>query len=200
VSGIALLAVLFILASMGALLLLAPKSTPSTPPAALSQVVGSVYFVNSGQLNPDNSQGINDELLIDLHHLSAPQPGNAYYGWLLGDKTQNESVTPLGLLPVNHGDVSLLYQSNQQHSNLLTNRSRFLITEEDATVVPSSYNPDVHAWRYYAELSQAHSSQDKLSFMMPSRSGLTNAIFVCYNICCIHRKAIQPEWMSMFKL
>jgi serine/threonine protein kinase len=163
-SSAALLALLLILASMGTLLLLAPKSAiPLTP---VSQAVGSVYFVNSEQLNPDNSQGINDELLIDLHQLSPPQPGKAYYAWLLGDKTQNESVTPLGLLPINRGNVSLLYQGNQQHRNLLTNRSRFLVTEEDAAVAPDTYSPDKHAWRYYAELSQAPSLKDKLHFTM----------------------------------
>jgi len=159
-----LLALVLILASMGALLLLAQKVTSPPPPVSL--VVGYAFFISSGQLNPDNSQGINDEVLLDLHNIPAPQSGKAYYGWLLGDKTQSElATTSLGRLTINHGNVHLLYTSNQ-HINLLAHESRILITEEDATVTPATFIPNYQAWKYYAELSQAPSPRDKLHFSM----------------------------------
>jgi hypothetical protein len=123
--------------------------------------------VNSGQLNPDNSQGINDELAADLHNIPAPHPGKAYYGWLLGDKALSEPPTiALGRFTVNHGNVSILYRGTPQHSNLLLSESRFLITEEDATGTPRTYTPDHSRWRYYAEISQAASPKDRLHFTM----------------------------------
>jgi hypothetical protein len=151
---------------MGALLLLAQKVTSPPPPPPVSPIVGHAFFINSGQLNPDNSQGINDEVLLDLHNIPAPESGKAYYGWLLGDKTQSELATnSLGRLTIDHGNVHLLYTSNQ-HVNLLAYESRILITEEDATVTPATFIPDYQAWKYYAELSQAPSPRDKLHFSM----------------------------------
>ncbi len=153
-------------ASLGTVLLLASK--PSAPPALpAAQSVGHVFFVSSGLLNPDNSQGINDELLLDLHNLPPPQTGKAYYAWLLGDKSQSEPpTTALGQVVLAHGNVHLLYQGNQSHRNLLLDESRFLITEEDASVHPATFSPDYRAWRYYAEISQAPSPKDKLHFTM----------------------------------
>jgi hypothetical protein len=148
---------------MGVLLLLALKITVPPP---VSQVVGHAFFISSGQLNTDNSKGINDEVLLDLHDISAPQSGKAYYGWLLGDKTQSElAVTSLGRLTLNQGNVHLLY-INKQHVNLLAYQSRILITEEDAAVTPETYVPDYQAWKYYSEISQAPSPRDKLHFSM----------------------------------
>ncbi len=157
-----LLALLFVGASLGTLVLLTYK-----PPPSASKTVGHAFFINSGQLNPDNSQGINDQLLIDLHDIPDPSPGRAYYGWLLGDKSLSEPpTTPLGRLAVDHGNIRMLYQGNKQHANLLLYVSRFLITEEDAKITPSSYSPDYSVWRYYAEISQAPSPKDKLHFTM----------------------------------
>ncbi|HZT98172.1 MAG TPA: serine/threonine-protein kinase [Ktedonobacteraceae bacterium] len=160
-----LIAILLVGASLGTLLLLTYK--PPVPASPQSKVVGHAFFVNSGQLNPDNSQGINDELLIDLHNIPDPPVGKAYYGWLLGDRSLSEQMTiALGQLAINHGNLHMLYQGNTQHSNLLLYESRFLITEEDATVTPSTYTPDYNAWRYYGEISQAPSPKDKLHFTM----------------------------------
>src|SRR5207245_583423 len=157
-----LLALLFVGASLGTLVLFTYKPPPTT-----SKVVGHAFFINSGQLNPDNSQGINDELLIDLHGIPDPSPGKAYYGWLLGDKRLSEPpMTVLGRLSVEHENIHMLYQGNKQHANLLLYRSRFLITEEDTKVTPSTYSPDYRAWRYYAEIAQAPSPKDQLHFMM----------------------------------
>jgi hypothetical protein len=155
------MALVLMAASLGALILLTPK-----PPANKDTIVGHAFFLSSQQVNSDNSQGVNDELLIDLHSIPDPAPGKAYYGWLLGDESLSEPpVIPLGQLPINHGTVSMLY-SDKQHANLLLYESRFLVTEQDATVPPTTYTPDYNAWRYYAEISQALNPKDKLHFTM----------------------------------
>ena len=161
-----LIALALLVACLGALILFtAHKSTP--PVAAASEVVGHAFFINSGQLSPDNSKGINDEVLLDLHGIPDPPSGQAYYAWLLGDKTLSEPlVTPLGRLNLDHGNVHLLYPGDQSHTNLLALESRVLITKEDATFSPSTFTPDPKAWIYYAQLSQAPSAKDKLHFSM----------------------------------
>jgi len=159
-----LIALVLFGACVGALLLLTQRNTP---PAAVNPIVGHAFFVNSGQLNPDNSQGINDEVLLELQNIADPPPGKAYYAWLLGDKAQSElAMTSLGRLTVNHGSVYLLYPGNAQHTNLLAYESRILITAEDASVPPTTFAPDYKAWKYYAELSQAPSPKDQLHFSM----------------------------------
>lgn len=163
--GSMLLAILLILATMAALIIFAYK--PPAPPPPVTPVVGHVFFTSSGLLNPDNSQGINDQVVIDLHGITAPQPGKALYAWLLGDKSQSEAPSVyLGQLTPNNGNASLLYKGNTLHSNLLLYESRFLITEEDAAAPPTSYSPDTRTWRYYAEISQAPSPKDKLHFTL----------------------------------
>src|SRR5713101_4904333 len=111
------------------------------PPAAASlpqpKIVGQISLLSSEQLSENSDQGIDDEVQIDLHGLSTPSPGKSYYAWLLGDKNQGEArAVLLGKLAVNQGNAYLLYPGNQQHTNLLASNSRFLVTEEDATVTP----------------------------------------------------------------
>jgi eukaryotic-like serine/threonine-protein kinase len=155
--------VLAILGTLGALLLL-PRSNASV---ATNQVVGHVFFVNSGQLNEISAQGINDELQINLSNIPDPAVGKSYYAWILSDKNQSESAPILlGRLTVNHGNVHYQYTGDQRHTNLLAVVSRFLITE-DSTNTPSN-NPliDTSTWHYYGEIPQTPSPLDKLHFSM----------------------------------
>ncbi len=120
------------------------------------KVVGHAFFLSSGQLNENiNNQGINDELQLDLSGISSPGSGHSYYGWLLPDKNQDEAPPVfLGHLNVSNGSIHFLYSGGQNHLNLLATTSRFLITEEDASVTPTVPSPDLSTWRYYAELPQ----------------------------------------------
>jgi eukaryotic-like serine/threonine-protein kinase len=155
--------VLAILGTLGALLLL-PHSNATV---ATNRVIGHVFFVNSGQLNENSAQGINDELQIDLSSIPDPSAGKSYYAWILSDKNQSESAPILlGRLAVNHGTAHYLYAGDQRHTNLLAVVSRFLITE-DSTNTPSS-NPlvDTSTWRYYGEIPQSPSPLDTLHFSM----------------------------------
>lgn len=159
-----LVALVLVVASMSTLLLLAHNSTSATP---VNEPGGEAFFINSGQLDANNSTGINDQVQLDLHNIPDSPSGKAYYGWLLSDRLLSETtVTPLGQLHVDHGNVHLFYAGTAQHNNLLATRSRILITREDASNPPISYSPSYNDWAYYAQLSQAVSPKDKLHFSM----------------------------------
>jgi hypothetical protein len=126
---------------------------PATP---VSRIVGRIAFLSSEQLSENSSQGIDDEVQIDLHSLANPAAGKSYYAWLLGDKNQGDAKTILlGKLTVNQGNAFLLYPGDQQHTNLLEFTSRFVVTEEDSAVTPIRPSPDYSAWRYYGEIPQS---------------------------------------------
>jgi serine/threonine protein kinase len=135
--------------------------------APVASAGGQVFFVSSGQFNPDYSaQGIADELDFALHNLPAPQPGQGYYAWLLGDRhPQTESVPlepapqfslplKIGPLPYSNGSINYLYPGTAAHDNLLSLASRLLITEESTSGQQLGPTAQRSAWRYYAEIPQ----------------------------------------------
>ena len=129
---------------------------PFAPAAPVIRLVGHISFLSSEQLSENSSQGIDDEVQIDLHSLSGPAAGKSYYAWLLGDKNLSDSkAILLGKLSVNRGNAYLLYPGDQQHTNLLEFNSRFVVTEEDAAMTPITPSPDYSAWRYYGEIPQS---------------------------------------------
>ena len=128
-------------------------------PAAIP-MVGHAFFVSSGLLStsPESSQGITDQLQINLQGIPDPQPGKSYYAWLLNEKNLEWKPIFLGKLPLNHGTVDFSYPGDSDHTDLLASNSRLLITEEDADVPPNTPSLDSKTWRYYAQISQiAHS-------------------------------------------
>ena len=158
-----ILATVLVLVSMGTLILLSSQKVATVP----NPVAGHAYFLNSGLLNPDNSQGINDQMQLDLDNVPDPQAGKAYYAWLLSDQLLNDvQAIPLGRLTVNNGRVHLFYTGTSQHKNMLAFESRILVTQENADAVPASYSPDTKVWVYYSKLPQAPSPKDKLHFSM----------------------------------
>ncbi|QBD79269.1 serine/threonine protein kinase [Ktedonosporobacter rubrisoli] len=83
---IALAAFIIIVALIGTtlfFLLPRPGSTAAQngPAAGQNQSVGSAFFVDSGQSNP-NSTITSDSFSIRLTNIPDPAPGNAYYAWL----------------------------------------------------------------------------------------------------------------------
>lgn len=130
------------------------SSTTAAAPVAPA-AVGRIAFLSSGQLSENSSQGIADQVLIDLHNLPNPAPQKSYYAWLLGDKQQSDAQTIfLGALQLNNGAAHLLYPGDASHTNLLQITSRFLVTEEDSRVQPIAPSPDLSVWRFYGEFSQ----------------------------------------------
>ena len=125
-------------------------------------MVGFALFESSGQGDAQMTQGINDELQIDLEHIPDPDPGTAYYAWLLPDKGKALAQSLLlGRLTVSHAAVHFHYGGDQQHTDLLSGMSRLLITEEDAAVLPLKPSLDQHRWRYYGEIPHRPNPADK---------------------------------------
>jgi serine/threonine protein kinase len=146
----------------GTLLLLSQRDT-----TASVQGTGQAFFLNSGQLNENSNQGINDELQVNLSNMPGPATGKSYYAWLLGDSSQTESASIfLGRLTVEHGSVHFLYPGDAHHANLLGFASRFLITEDDTHHPSSDPLLDQSTWRYYAVIPQTPDPGDKLHFSM----------------------------------
>src|SRR5579872_1424176 len=137
------------------------------PTTNTSTVFGQAYFVSSGKATNQNAIPFsNDEFQIDLSNIPNPQSGKSYYAWLLPDNNQGEAAPLLlGKLPVNNGTVHFLYTGNSQHANLLATTSRFLITEEDANVMPTIPTPDLTAWRYYDILPQTPAAGQPFSLL-----------------------------------
>ena len=149
-----LLIIALITAGLGYLLIVS-HSLPTDAPATTNVVLGHVTFESSNQLSESSSQGLNDEVLVELNKIPQPAAGKSYYAWLLGDKSQGDLKTmPLGALPVKNGQAQLFYRGDANHTNLLQTNSRFLVTEEDAGTTPLTPSPDYNTWRYYGEFSQ----------------------------------------------
>ena len=135
-------------------------SSPHVPLIPPSQIVGHVLFSSSGQINENTSQGIADQIELDLSNIHAPAAGKSYYAWLLNDDPVEGKVLLLGQLPVIHGQVHFHFNGDQQHTNLLEVTNRLLVTEEDAGTVPSTPSLDTSTWRFMAEFPQKPNPQD----------------------------------------
>ncbi|MBO0781162.1 MAG: hypothetical protein J2P37_20270 [Ktedonobacteraceae bacterium] len=128
--------------------------SPLSKKASLPMVVGQVHLVSSGQVSEHTSQGIMDQVIIDLEQLSAPTAGKRYYAWLLTDADQSDlQALLLGSLTVINGRASLRYAGDALHTNLLLIMSRFLVTEEDAMITPLAPSPDQRLWKYTGALA-----------------------------------------------
>jgi len=75
----------------------------------------------------------------------------------------------LGPLLAQDGAVSHSRYVDPAHVDLLAKTSRFLITEESASLVPVAPTSDHRAWRYYAELPQQPGQElmDGMRFQLP---------------------------------
>lgn len=130
------------------------------PSATQPTIVGHAFFVSSGLLSSTNSsQGITDELRINLQNLPDPQPGKSYYAWLMNDQQNDLPAVAIGALPLNHHQVTMTYK-DPQHNNLLATFDRFLVTEEDANSPPTNPSLDTNTWRYNAVFSTTPNPAD----------------------------------------
>lgn len=154
---VTLLGVALIIAALGSALVFFKVGSLDTNTAAATApaLIGHLAFRSSEQVDESSSQGIDDQLVLDLNSLPAPAAHKSYYGWLLGDHNQSDLKTILlGPLQVNKGHAHLFYAGDTNHTNLLLTMSRFLITEEDAAVTPIAPSPDQATWRFYGEFAQ----------------------------------------------
>lgn len=153
IAMIGLLIFALLITGLGSILFFLHQSNIAAP--VPPKLVGHVAFLSSEQLSENSSQGIDDQLLIDLSGLPNPAAHTSYYGWLLGDRNQSDArVITLGPLTLVNGRIHKLYAGDTQHTNLLLVTGRFLITEEDSQIPPIAPSPDQKRWRYYGEFSQ----------------------------------------------
>jgi hypothetical protein len=154
-----LLFLLLLSSSLGGLFWITYHHTSTNNSFLANQVVGHAFFVSSGQINENTTQGLNNELQINLSNIPALPAGKSYYAWLLSDKITSPEVSILlGALPVHSGTAKYLYHGDHQQTNLLATYSRLLITAEDTNNVPSFPSTDKSTWRFYGELPQTPSS------------------------------------------
>lgn len=164
-SFILLVAALLILVSVGLnsflpnILSSNKKSSHAQAPLS-NAVAGHVFFGSSGQVREDSSQGITDEVELDLSNIPLPAPGKSYYAWLLSDDSVEGKTFLLGQLQVTNGSVHFHYPGDAQHTNLLEVTNRLLVTEEDAEVTPDMPSLDKSTWRYIAEFPQKPNPAD----------------------------------------
>ena len=147
-------ALILLLLGSSSLFYLLPHRGGSSLALTTQHILGHAFFISSGQASETNNQGITDELQIDLSNVADPAMGKSYYGWLEPDMNNTIGVPVLlGRLPVTNGTIRDLYR-DPHHTNLLATTSRFLITEEDAAVLPHIPSPDLSTWRYYSQFPQ----------------------------------------------
>lgn len=144
--------------------------------------LGYVYFSSTDFSSKSAITHIADEINIDLQGLQQPTQGNSYYAWLLPDSSDvGENMRLIGQFVPEHGSAQLSY-SSPTHDDLLATNSRFLITEENASISPDAPTANKSLWRYYAQISQSpiptapndFSELDLLRYLLAS-SPATNA-------------------------
>ena len=142
--------VLFVLASS---ILFSLRVLYSGHASPVSTTVGDVIFLNSGQLDAQNSQGVDDEVQINLYNIPAPDTGKSYYAWLKNAPIADEGTwVSLGSLRVSQGNAQLPSPYHDpQHANLLIDASSFLVTEEDNAIPPTQASTDRSTWRFFSE-------------------------------------------------
>jgi hypothetical protein len=129
-------------------------------PQASPPIVGHLYFVSSGQGNPQSAVGIADEVQLDLSSIAPPEAGKSYYAWLITGSVEGQPIL-LGTLTPTGGQAHLFYAGEETHTNLLSIANRFLLTEETTTAVPPNVpDPDRRAWKFAAAFSQVPDSRE----------------------------------------
>jgi eukaryotic-like serine/threonine-protein kinase len=118
-----------------------------------ASAVGQIAFLAS----PNAARNTYDQLQISLQHISTPPSGKTYYGWLENSVSEASQIQHWPL-QVTNGSVHGTYQSDAHRSDLLSNNTLFLITEEDASSTPTIPSPDLSTHLYYAAITHSTSS------------------------------------------
>ncbi len=98
-----------------------------------SASIGTITFLSSGQLDPQNTPFVNDGMQVSLYHVPNPAPGQHYYAWAW---VQTNTIF-LGALQNQQGNATLSY-IDSQHRNLLAYVSSFLVTEQPLGSITNS--------------------------------------------------------------
>jgi len=151
---IALLIIVLIASGVSTYFLFFPYGNNTVNARAAIPIVGHAFFISSGLLSPspESSQGITDQLQINLQKISPPQSGKSYYAWLLNKKGSEPKPIPLGKVMFNpDGTASLTYGGDPEHTDLLASNA--------------------HPHRHGSMDSRAHSHTDSASAGRSGRQG-----------------------------
>jgi serine/threonine protein kinase len=142
---IACIIILLVGTGIGAasLLTLPSQRSATATPNPSGTAVGKITFVSS--------RGTFDQVQVDLQSIPVPPAGKTYYAWLDNVAGSEATAELHWQLCSDHGVVHCLYPGDSQHSNLLDQNDRFLITEENVGTSPNIPYPTARL--YYAQLS-----------------------------------------------
>lgn len=131
-------------------------------------VVGALSFTSSGQTDPDTMTGYNDILTLQLHSLTTPHQGMAYYVWLMPDKTDDETIPLLiGKIDIHEGKASLTY-APPQHTNLLATYSGVRVVEDTADSAPPTPSQNPVQWRWEGWIPSTPTPGDEKGYSLLS--------------------------------
>ena len=148
-------------------LLSTPSAVQLSAAAVPAAQVGQIVFGSSGQLNPNSSQGINDQIQLQLHIAARSPASTSLYAWLLPDTSNDEQVPLLlgTLHPDANGAAQLTYQTSD-HQDLLAVYSRVLITEEASAPTPMTPSLDQATWKYQGAIPHNPTPGDENHFSL----------------------------------
>lgn len=157
--------------------LFSARSVATSTPNATGNVVGHITFVASSTL-PATSQGLFDQVQIDLNGVSPPPASTTYYAWL-GTPNNEVTVFPHWPLQVTNGAVHGTFASNPPHTDLFASSAWFLITAESTTSPPVIPFPETDRHIYYALISHTSTSSPTFEVRACPPGNAANAISPC---------------------
>jgi hypothetical protein len=157
---------LLIVVVLASTLFLYPLIRNANHAPVTNTLAGHAFFTNSGQYTPSNAAGIADIVQVHMNNIPDPPAGKNYYFWLQPDTdtTASSSIPILLGSSSNGGNIDIPF-GEPNNQDLLSNYSRFLVTEESSTTPPVSPSPDKSTWRYSAAFSQTKDPVTGLSVL-----------------------------------
>jgi serine/threonine protein kinase len=137
-------------------------------------VFGHITFLASASA-PRNTY---DQLQVTLNNIQSPPAGKTYYAWL-ENANGEANVIPHWPLQVSNGSVQATYQGDAQHTDLLAQNTKFLITAEDAGITPIIPAPDLSTRLFYANISHSTTSSPMFEVRQCPGSGVSNGANPC---------------------
>ncbi len=150
------------------------QNNGSTTQQQAGSVVGHITFLAS-QNAPRNTY---DQLQVTLDNIQSPPAGKTYIAWLESSNSEANSI-PHWQLQVANGSVRATYQGDAQHTDLLAQNTKFLITAEDASATPIIPAPDLGMHLFYANISHSTSSSPIFEVKQCPSGGSNNGVNPC---------------------
>lgn len=137
-------------------------------------VFGHITFLASASA-PHNTY---DQLQVTLNNVPSPPAGKIYYAWLENANSE-ANVIPHWQLQVTNGSVQDTVHGDAQHTDLLAQNTKFLVTAEDAGITPIIPSPDLSTHLFYADISHSTSSSPIFEVKQCPSSSTNNGTNPC---------------------